>query len=187
MKKYLFLISLFLIVHATAQNKIYWNDDYKLKIEDYEATPPNTGYIQTVYGSYYIGLELHNYELWFKKNLNNNVYCYFQKDASYFDAGDSATTTLLLRYQQLIFDIYELDTRKLRQKFYTDKKRLRAQSGPNIMLEEALADNAKTISKIEKETRNGTLVREIEKWEAWVKSELDKLSDFCQDCKPKKK
>ena len=117
------IVSLFSIT-LVGQNKIEWSSDYKLAKEDYKAEAPNSGKQQTVLGSFFVGFQVANYTLMTTKNLNKAVSCYFQKDASYIDKGDSVSTAELLRYQQLIFNTYEINARYLRQKFFEERKRL---------------------------------------------------------------
>lgn len=186
MKKYILILFVLITVQSYSQNKIDWSEENKLTKKDYLATAPNTGYQQTVLGNFFIGFQIDNYSLMFSKNLNKYVSCYFQKDASYIDEGDSVLTKKLLRYQQLIFDTYELSARKLRQKFYEEKKRLMAEV-PNKLQEEVLAENTRLLSRIERETSHGINEIEIEKWELWTNNELTILADYCKTCKPKKK
>jgi hypothetical protein len=58
---------------------------------------------------------------------------------------------------------------------------------PQKLQEEANAEHARILSKVEKETVHGSDVEQIDKWETRTRNELDRLSDYCKTCKPKKK
>ena len=142
--------------------------------------------MQTALGSFMIGFQMSNYEMIGSRNLNNRVSCYFIKDASYLDEGDSASTAELVRYQQLQFDLYELSARILRKKFFEERKRLMLK-GANVLQEETSAEQSKLIAQIEKETLHGTKMEEVLRWELIVDQKLDSLSMYCKTCKPIKK
>lgn len=169
------------------QNTIPWSENYKLKKEDYQGSAPNTGTMQTVMGHFSVSYQLMNFTLISTRNYNKFINCYFQKTASYLDHGDSLTTASLLRYQQLIFDTYELNARLLRQKFSQERKRLFIE-GHEKLNQEVYEYHAKIMSDIAKETNHGTILDQIEKWQQWTENELEKLNGYCKTCKvPRKK
>lgn len=179
-------ITLLLSVFANAQNNIEWLAGYKLTKDDFQADAPNSGQMQTASGSFYVEYETGGLNLVLNRNLNENVSCYFQKDASYIDNGTEEATARLLRYQQLVFNLYEIQARNIRKKFFEERKQLLTK-GPSGLHQEAYAEHAKLLSKVESDTFNGTLDSEIDKWMNWSLEELEKLSDFCKTCKPIKK
>jgi hypothetical protein len=176
----------FVATLASAQNMLEWSADHRLTVDDFEAKAPNTGQMQTVLGSFSVSYEIGGLNLIATRNLNQYVHCNFQKDASYIDQADEATTQRLLAYQQLIFNLYELQARNLRKKFFEDKSRL-ITKGPGVMYEEVNAEHTRLISKVENETFHGSSSEEIERWTKWTLQELEKLGDFCLDCTPVKK
>ncbi len=186
MSKIITLIILLFPFVNMAQNTLEWAEDYLLTSEDFQAKAPNTGTMQTISGSYYVEYEMGGLNLIANRNLNSYVTCYFQRDASYIDDADEANTTRMLSYQQLIFNLYELQARKLRQKFFDERKRLLTK-GAGTLYNEVAADHARLVSEIESETNHGYSSDEITKWLAWTDQELEKLSDFCKTCKPQKK
>lgn len=185
MIKYIYIFLVILPFASFAQNNIEWAPDYHLTVADYQAPAPNTGTLLSVSGSFYVSYEMGGFSLITTRNLNKYVSCYFQKDESYIDKADDATTNRLLRYQQLIFNIYELQARNLRKKFFVERTRLLTK-GPGILREEAATEHAELLSKVEDETSNGYRSEVITKWLHWTDLELEKLSNFCKTCKPKK-
>ncbi|WP_372650208.1 hypothetical protein [Draconibacterium sp.] len=179
-------ITLLLSVAASAQNIIEWSADYQLQKSDFQAEAPNSGQMRTASGSFSVEYETGGLNLVMNRNMNENVSCHFQKDASYIDDGAEEATARLLRYQQLIFNLYEIQARNIRKKFFEERKTMLTK-GPSELHEQAYAEHAKLLSQVESDTFNGTLDSEINKWMKWSLEELDKLGDFCKTCNPKKK
>ncbi len=188
MTKTIFLLSITLLlsVAANAQNIIEWSADYQLQKSDFQAEAPNSGQMQTASGSFSVEYATGGLNLVLNRNMNENVSCQFQKDASYMDDGTEEATARLLRYQQLIFNLYEIQARNMRKKFFEERKTMLTK-GPSELHHQAYAEHAKLLSQVESDTLNGTLDPEIDKWMQWSLEELDKLGDFCKTCNPKKK
>ncbi|WP_320112991.1 hypothetical protein [Draconibacterium orientale] len=183
---FLLTITLFISVLSNAQNLIEWSAGYQLQKSDFQAEAPNSGQMQTASGSFSVEYETGGLNLVLNRNMNENVLCKFQKDASYMDDGTEEATARLLRYQQLMFNLYEIQARNLRKKFFEERKTMLTK-GPSELHQKAYAEHAKLLSQVESDTFNGTLDPEIEKWMQWSLEELDKLGDFCKTCNPKKK
>nr|WP_321485808.1 hypothetical protein [uncultured Draconibacterium sp.] len=188
MTKTILLLSITLLLSVTtrAQNVIEWSADYQLQKSDFQAKAPNSGQIQMASGSFSVKYETNGLNLLLIRNMNKNVSCYFQKDASYIDEGTEEATARLLRYQQLIFNLYEIQARNLRKKFFEERKTMLTK-GPSELHQKAVAEHAKLLSQVESDTFNGTLDSEIDKWMKWSLEELSRLGDFCKTCNPKKK
>jgi hypothetical protein len=186
MIKYILILLLFIPVLSFAQNELEWSVDHQLTVADYQAKAPNTGAMQTAMGSFYVEYEMGGINLITTRNLNKNVRCYLQKDASYFDKGDEASTKRLLRYQQLLFNLYELQARRLREIFFVERMRLLAK-GPATLYKEIAAEHALILSEVENETFHGQSSEDITRWLKWTDEELNKLADYCKTCKPSKK
>lgn len=188
MIKNLFILSILLCLSQFiyAQSSIEWSADYKLSKEDFKMEAPNSGQTQTATGSFSVSYEMGGINLITTRNLNKNVAATFQKNASYINKGNAEGTARFLKYQQLIFNTYELQARNLRKKFFENRTRLLTK-GPSSMHQEALAEHNRLLSEIESETFNGSSSTEIEKWNNWTLQEIEKLSDFCKNCTPIKK
>ena len=171
---------------SSAQNFLEWSADQPLAVQDFEAQAPNSGQMESASGSFSVSYEFGGLSLITTRNLNSFVHCNFQKDASYFDRADDETTQRMLAYQQLIFDVYELEARNLRKRFFEERTRLLTK-GPGDIYQEVASEHAKILSKVESETFHGSSPEEIARWSSWVHEEINKLSDFCLDCKPSRK
>lgn len=169
---------------ATGQNKLEWTENYRLTLDDFQATAPNAGTIQTVQGHTTIEYQFKNYELMGSKNFNKNVTCYFFRTASWIDKGEK--TDKLLRYAQTVFDMHEWMARELRKRFRENKKQLLA-GKQNEIYEQLATEFADIQSRYSKETDYGAIESKQVEWAARIKNELTMLADYCKTCKPAKK
>ncbi len=188
MKKNLSLLVTFLLLTyiSFAQNIIEWNADYQLKPEDFQGKAVNKGQMQSVSGSFSVSYEMGGINVITTRNLNKNVSATFQKDASYIHKGNEEATHRLVRYQQLIFNLYELQARKLRKKFFEERAQLLTK-GPSKLHQQVYAEHTRLLSEVEADTFHGSSSQEIEKWNTRILQEIEKLNDFCKACKPRKK
>lgn len=187
MTKNILFITSFLLVSCIcfAQNQIEWSADYLLKAEDFQGNVPGPLQAESIYASFYVQYEMKGVSVVTTRNLNKNVVALFQKDESFIGSNVTANERQLL-YQQLIFNIYELQARNLRKKFFTQRTRLLTK-GPADLHQEALAEHKELLSEVESDTYNGQSSEEIDKWMEWTLQELEKLNDFCKEGKPNKK
>ncbi len=167
-----------------AQNKLEWQHNYKLTIEDFQAPAPNTGSIQTVYAHVGIEYQFANYELIGSRNFNGNVSNYFFRNASWLDEGERTNT--LLRYAQSIFDIHEWMSRELRKRFLENRKMM-ASGRQNEIYEGLVAEFSEIQSRYSKETNYAEDAEMQQEWELMIKAKLDDLSAYCKVCKPPKR
>lgn len=186
-KQFLTILILgFFTLSVGAQNMLEWSENDYLKVDDFQAEAPNTNQLQASSGSFSVSYEIGGLNLITTRNLNKNVVAQFQKDASYIDKADEETTKRMLDYQQLIFNLYELQARKLRQKFFEERGTILTK-GPGELYEVVSTEHNKLLAKVQSETFYGASLEEIEKWNQWTLQEIEKLGEFCKDCKPKKK
>lgn len=190
MKKYLFLIfSLFLMQCATSkiselyqiynkQDYLYWSEDRELTWNDFQGEQLSL--------SDNFGGEIHIYNpsTIEKSNMFSPVklttICVFDKKHSWINKK-FANEDLLL-YNQVIFNIYELYTRKLRETFantnfglndYTDKF--------HKMTEEMNKELNSRIDKFRKESNMGQNKEIIFDWNNQINNELATLNNYKQD------
>jgi len=180
------LILTFISLLAGAQNKLEWSADYRLKASDFQGKAPDSPQLESASGSFSVTYEFGGINLITTRNLNKYVSALFQRNASYIAQADEATTQRLLKYQQLIFNLYELQARRLRQKFF-ENRRILLTKGASVLHQEVAAEHAELLEKIQDETFYGSSSEEIARWNQWVLQELDQLSDFSKTGTPSKK
>jgi len=178
------LLLLLIPIFCQAQtDQIEWSESYTLKKEDFKATAPNTGDVQSIYPYCGVGYRALNFQLLFS-NLNPVVSNSFYPDASWIDEGND--TEVLLRYAQTSWDINELAARKLRQKMHENRKRL-GMATIERYLQQIVAHNTKIMSQYSKESKFARDSIMQQKWEQKVDSLLLVYAAYCQDCKKPKR
>ena len=189
MKKYLLLLfSLFLIqcgankiseLYQTynKEDYLYWSTDRKLTWDDFQGEPLSSS------NSYASEIHIYNPSTIEKSNLFSSAklttICVFDKRHSWVNK-QSATKDLLL-YNQVIFNIYELYTRKLRERFdstsfgfndYTEKF--------HKMTEEINNKLSDRVEKFRKESNLGQNKEVIFDWNNQINNELVNLKKYEQ-------
>lgn len=109
----LFLLFFLPVTCLSQEISIEWPKEYQLRKEDFKATPPATVEEQSIYSYVRLSFKAMNFQLLFA-NLNSLISNSFSPDASWVD--DGSETSILLRYAQTSWDLYELAARKLRKK-----------------------------------------------------------------------
>jgi hypothetical protein len=180
--RYLFacLSILFLSECACAQpapgnDYLSWSATRKLAVEDFLIRKkPGDGFSSAAQFS--VQFDLQGFAF-LKRNFNRSVHNYFIKSASWIDTSfDTATS---LRYQQTLFDICEIYTRRFRHDLKANRKRL---AGKNDLINElnakAMSDFAKRRMLYDDETGSGSNAGKQLEWEMQIRKELDELKDF---------
>lgn len=186
MKKLLFLLFGLFIVQCAASkvselynvyNKsdyLYWSDTKSLSWNDFQGEPLNSSNISSE-------IVVYNPATIEKSNLFSSFkltsICVFDKKHSWVNRSIADSSTLL--YNQTIFDIYELYTRKLRKKFsetdfglsnYSEKfHQMTARNNKDLVDE---------VSKFRKESDIGKNLDAVFNWHLKIKSELKGLKQF---------
>ncbi len=186
MKKSIFLIlSLFLIQCASSKiselynvyNKtdyLYWSDTHGLTWDDFQGEPLTSSNIGSE-------IFVYNPATIEKSNLFSSFkltsICVFDKKHSWVNRSLADSSTLL--YNQTIFDIYELYTRKLRKKFSeTDFGLSDFSEKFHNMTEKNNKELVDEVSKFRKESDMGKNLDEVFNWHLKIKNELEDLKQF---------
>lgn len=193
MKQILYLfLALFFHYSSLGQSVIHWSPEYQLQLEDFRSqeTEINPGLRSNTISlgtGMDLSFQMNTYEFMFTRNFNSKVKNTFNKNAAVITATDTATALQLVKYGQYCFDLTELYSRMLRRELYEQKKAFSSANffRPifNRIQEELLAENAR-VSKVTDLGRQEPLLN-LERQK--VLQQIHLLSDFCFDCKPKKK
>lgn len=192
MKKYSLALLSFLFVQCAAtrtselyqtyskENYVYWSDSRKLTWEDFQGKPlgSNENY----------GTEIHLYNpatvdkahLFSTANLTS--ICVFDKKHSWVNKKNASDDLLL--YNQVIFNIYELYTRKLRKEFSNTEFGLDDYIQQfHIMTEKNNSDLKDRVEDYRRDTDLGRNVAGIKFWELSIEKELEELKSYKVDYK----
>jgi 16S rRNA G966 N2-methylase RsmD len=187
---FFFLCYLLSISFVFSQNTIDWKPDYKLKISDFQASGKvGDGSIYTVYAACSIGFayQMNSYQFMFSKNFNSKVSTNFLKSASYITAVDTITKEKLLKFAQVEFDLSELYSRKFRKLMFENKNVF---SDPNFykkLYDQVQTEMALRNSQLAQDTNMGMAELRLKEQHEKILAEIKELSEFCKECKPKKK
>ena len=110
------------------------------------------------------------------KKTKYKVFAIWDKSKSWIDPNSKTTEELL--YYQTLFNIYEVNARKLRKEFSETKFGI----NPDAVFEEKYnASNAALIDECDQykeETQAGTSEEAVKKWDAKIKAELKELQQY---------
>lgn len=156
-----------------AQSLIYWNRERPLRWSDFLGRVPFSGYGKTAALS---AVEIKTSARWFRGKPDYKVYVAFQKDNSW---TRNDTSELLLKHEQLHFDIGELYARKMRKKL----KALRSAGNTNShaylrALKRLEAQWNKAELQYDRETAHGVDRIKQEKWNRKVAKALCQLRSY---------
>jgi hypothetical protein len=101
----------------------------------------------------------------------------FNPDGSWVKEGDR--TDYLLGHEQIHFDIYEVNARKLRKELATKKlTSVNTESTINHLMEKYNTLNSTVQERYDSETNHSINVKKQEKWIQDISTELEELKDF---------
>lgn len=192
MKNSLTLLLLFVFSLAYTQNIIEWNGEYQLKLSDFQSNQTEINDSLNNYSLYSgsnidFSYQMNSYEFMFTKNFNSKVNTIFNKKAATIIAPDSITAFQLVKSAQYNFDLCELYARKFRKRVFEEKNissdAIFFQKIYNTLLQEMNQENARVMKLTDIGRKEELLKIEHKK----VLDEIQLLSDYCKECKPKKK
>ncbi|RMF64298.1 MAG: hypothetical protein D6743_09495, partial [Calditrichaeota bacterium] len=156
-------------------DRVYWSETRALRWDDFQGTPVlnQPEMVSEIVIWQPSGIERKNL---FGK-LKVSVECYMDKKSSWVDR--ERATEALLFYNQVIFDIYELYTRKLRQALMTND--LLAGDGTAVFNQLA-AENGQLLQlRLQQYRTESDLGRDVEVTKQWfrqIRSEIRELAAY---------
>ena len=182
MMKFLYLLIGVLAINVcnsqTSQDHILWHESRKLTINDFAIKNSLTAGSGS-FAQFSMNYQLKGFDV-FTKNFNKKVENRMIGSASWLDTTSNVSQALL--YQQTLFDLSEIYTRKFRKALKEERKRLIK----NLKLAEDLNDNIMTeFSKrrleYSQDTNFGLDSTRQMLWQNSIKSELSDLAQFAYD------
>jgi len=185
--KYILILSSVLFVQCAATrtselyqtydkvNYVYWSDSRKLTWEDFQGKPigSNENYVTEIH--------LYNPATIEKANIFSTAkltsICVFDKKHSWVNKKVASADLLL--YNQVIFNIYELYTRKLRKEFYNTEFGLDDYIQQfHLMTEKNNSDLKDRLEDYRSDADLGKNVAGIKLWEMTIDKELEELKAY---------
>ena len=178
MKKMLFTITFLSIILTTfsqglSNDTIHWIYYRKLSLSDFKGDPIE---VPGMSGQTLIVILANYHKVTLFLPTQTSVVTVFDRKNSWLN--DASKTEQSLRYYQVMFDLYEVCARKLRKDFKNTKFGL----DPNKVFQDKYNSELTALSNINKEymkeTKMGTDLDSINKWDNTIQSELKELEEF---------
>ncbi|SHM80850.1 hypothetical protein [Polaribacter sp. KT 15] len=152
-----------------------WSATEKLSLEDYSI---KKNYNDAILSQFLISYESKGFDF-FKKNLNSRVENISIGKGSYIDTTKINNIEKQLEFQQLQFDLAEIQARKFRKRLFLGKKKLvKGFEVMKLISNEISNEFAEIRMRFINETNNGNNLKVLEVWKSKVKSELKELNEF---------
>lgn len=159
-------------------NLIYWSATQKLTTNDFGIKTRNMEK-GTTFAQFTVDYQIRGFNF-LTKNFNKKVHNYMIKSASQIDT--TANVQQSLQYQQTLFDLCEIYTRKLRKALRENRKKLI--SGLEIAKElndQIMTEFANRKSEYTFDTSSATDQIKQKKWESQIAKELEELNEFAYE------
>jgi len=127
------IITIFLLLFSFSfhgQNltdgKVKWSEDRKLKLTDFKIKTDSKS-SESVFSQFTLQTKTISSLEFFKRNFNSKVENIFLGNASWIDTTKIYQLERQLEFQQIQFDLSEIEARKMRKEILLNKKKLRFQ------------------------------------------------------------
>lgn len=174
--KTIFSILIFLIfIPQQDSNRIFWNEDRKLRWEDFQSTPPkglpfaaitNTGI------SFSYSFTNENGKI----NTEYQVQSFFEPSGSWYIP--EKVSSYILRHEQAHFDITELHARMLRKQLERKKFSKNVKSEMEAIYREVEQQKTVMQKKFDKETDHSRNEKNEIRWQEFIAKELANYNDW---------
>ena len=184
MKKYIWTLTLLTtqILTTIAQDRIEWDANKKLTVNDFKRTPPDPSTKQSLIAKKGIESNFNKDEVKNLKSFNGQITNYFYPNDSWILWTDASR----LRYFQTCFDIDEWMARTLRKRCNDNRELIL--KGEYEKIRTAVESEFKAIrEQYDAETEYGEDAVGQMNWERKISDQLLWYSDYCKTCEPKRK
>ncbi len=183
--KHLYLSFTFLVVFKTtfaqttqSDSYLAWSSTRKLTASDFIIKTSN---LQTSpsFAQFYMDFQVGGFDF-MAKNFNKKVHNYLIKSASWLDT--TYNTDSSIKYQQTLFDIAEIYTRRFRKELKENKKKIL--SGTSFIKEinaKIMTDFPQRRIEYDTDTKFGADPAKQKQWEGQIQMELLELKNFTNE------
>ena len=158
--------------------KIRWNENLKLELADFKIKTDSKS-IEPVFSQFTLMSNPISHLELFKRNFNKKVENIFMGNASWIDTTKTEQLERQLEFQQIQFDLSEIQARTLRKKILLNKKKLRSQGNYiNQLMNELTTEFSNRRLELFEQTKSWTDREGIDKWTIKIKEELEELNEY---------
>ena len=183
MKKALFILFIFVnFVNAIVAQELVngqkrWSITDKLTIQDFKFSPPVSSQ-EIAYSQFIIAHKINAFDA-MKRNLNQRVDNIFHGRGSWIDTLNIENIEEALAFQQLQFDLAEVQARKFRKQLLQNKgKILGGFEIVNQISDDIMAQFTEIRANMVTETDYGRNEKAVKLWEERIATELEELDQF---------
>ncbi|MEL0650074.1 hypothetical protein V6246_01485 [Algibacter sp. TI.3.09] len=154
-----------------------WRSDSKLTINDFKIKISNENN-DAVYAQFMISHSIGGFDF-MKRNLNNKIKNRFLGNASWIDTTKVESIEKQIDFQQMQFDLAEIQARKFRKRILKDKGQI--SKGFDIVEKinnEIIVEFSNVRLELMRETESGRNEEKVSKWKEKIKTELEDLDEF---------
>ncbi|TKD60922.1 hypothetical protein [Flavobacterium sp. ASW18X] len=169
-----------------------WINNYEFSLADFKAATTKVDqevsnlYLQTGI-TIELGFQMTNIEFMFTKNFNDKVICILDKNTAVLKAQNQKQLTRLLHLASYDFDLSELYARKIRKELFENKKAFSNANFFQPYYSKMIAERNTISAQLYDASNFGAKEELLQKAHQKVREELKEYSDYCKECKPKKR
>lgn len=174
---FFFLFSLHIIFGQTHPNDNYisWSPTRRLTINDFTIQTANLKTTPS-FAQFSVDYQVNGFSF-MTKNFNKKVHNYVIKSASWIDT--TFDTEQSIKYQQTLWDICEIYTRRFRKDLKDNRRKIL--TGTEFIKElnaKIMSDFSNRRIEYDTETNSGSDIEKQQEWELRIQKELDELKVF---------
>lgn len=159
------------------ETHIYWSEHTKLTLENFKVDTLHLSK-EALRSRIMITHDVIGFDF-VMSNLNRKIQNVFVVDSSWVDTTKGVDLKQRLRFEQLKFDLAEIQARNFRKRILEEKEKIYKGSDIiNRISHRAMANFYKSKLELIKATNNGVNIDSVAKWEQKVSKELNELGQF---------
>lgn len=162
---------------ALLEGQKRWSSDKKLTLDDFKIKTSGDNNDAT-YSQFMISQSIGGFGF-MRRNMNQKIDNIFLGNASWIDTTKSISVEELIEFQQIQFDLAEIQARKFRKRVLIDKGKIaKGFDIVNQINNEIMAEFSEIRLELMRETESGRNEQKIAEWKLKIATELKELDEF---------
>jgi anti-sigma28 factor (negative regulator of flagellin synthesis) len=161
-----------------------WSSDNKLTLNDFKIKISDQNN-DAAFSQFMISHSIGGFDF-MKRNLNQKIGNIFLGNASWIDTTKVENIQKQIDFQQMQFDLAEIEARKFRKQVLKDKNQIaKGFDIVNKINNEIMTELSEIRLEFMKETKSGRNEEKVEEWKKKIATELKELEEFSFENKKK--
>lgn len=154
-----------------------WSSDKKLTLDDFKIKVSD-GNTDAIYSQFMISHSIGGLDF-MKRNLNQKIGNIFLGNASWIDTTKVGDIQKQIDFQQMQFDLAEIQARKFRKRVLKDKNKItKGFDVVNKINNEIMTELSEIRLALMRETESGRKEEKVGEWKKKIAAELKELEEF---------